>query len=116
MATGADLVLNDGEALLDLDELVGDVAPGNESPGDSPRPAKSDHRTTRGQNGRGDDRGISMDLANKANAIEPRTGTSPWPDHEHVRGYAVLMLPFSSGDLLGLRVWPRSDFVPYASV
>lgn len=57
-----------------------------------------------------------MDLASKASAIEARTDTSPWPDHEHVRGYAVLELPFSSGHLLGLRVWPQSDFLPWVSV
>lgn len=33
-----------------------------------------------------------------------------------MRGYGVMMLPFSSGDLLGLRVWPQSDFAPYVSV
>ena len=57
-----------------------------------------------------------MNLAKKANALETRTNTSPWTDHEHIRGYAVMMLPFSSGDLLGLRVWPESDFAPYVSV
>ena len=57
-----------------------------------------------------------MNLATKATAIESRIDTSPWPDHEHVRGYAVLELPFSSGHLLGLRVWPQSDFAPWASV
>lgn len=57
-----------------------------------------------------------MNLASKANAIESGTGTSPWPDHEHVLGYAALELPFSSGHLLGLRVWPRTDFAPWASV
>lgn len=57
-----------------------------------------------------------MDLANKANAIESRTETSPWSGHEHVRGYAVLELPFSSDHLLGLRVWPQTDFVPWVSV
>lgn len=57
-----------------------------------------------------------MNLARKANAIEPGTDTSPWPDHEHVFGYGALELPFSSGHLLGLRVWPRTDFTPWVSV
>ena len=57
-----------------------------------------------------------MNLASKANAIEPRIGTSPWSDYEHVRGYAVLELPFSSDHLLGLRVWPQSDFAQWVSV
>lgn len=57
-----------------------------------------------------------MNLASEAGAIEPRTTTSPWPDHEHVRGYGVLELPFSSGHLPGLRVWPQTDFLPWVSV
>lgn len=57
-----------------------------------------------------------MNLASKADAIEPGTARSPWPDHEHVLGYGALELPFSSGHLLGLRVWPRSDFTPWVSV
>lgn len=57
-----------------------------------------------------------MNLARKAGAIESETTTSPWPDHEHVLGYGALELPFSSGHLLGLRVWPRTDFTPWVSV
>lgn len=57
-----------------------------------------------------------MDLSSRVNKIESRIGTSPWADHEYVRGYSVMVLPFSSGDLLGLRVWPQSDFGSYVSV
>lgn len=57
-----------------------------------------------------------MDLAGQLQAIKPKVRPSPWVDHEHVRGYAVLMLPFASDHLLGLRVFPESDFAPYASV
>lgn len=57
-----------------------------------------------------------MNLSRKASALAPRTGTSPWADHEYGRGYAVLMLPFSSGHQLGLRVFPENDFAPYVSV
>ena len=57
-----------------------------------------------------------MDLARKARAIEPGTDTSPWSGHEHVLGYGALELPFSTGHLLGLRVWPQSDFTPWVSV
>ena len=60
--------------------------------------------------------GGPMNLAGEAAAIEPGTATSPWPNHEHVRGYAALELPFSSGHLLGLRVWPETDFTPWTSV
>lgn len=55
-------------------------------------------------------------LADELQRIEPRVVTSPWPDHEHYRGYAVMVLPFSSGHLLGLRVFPENDFAPYKSV
>lgn len=57
-----------------------------------------------------------MNLAAKARSIEPRRGHSPWDDHEFGRGYAVLTLPFDSGHLLGLRVFPQNDFAPYVSV
>lgn len=51
-------------------------------------------------------------LASELERIEPRVVASPWPGHEHVRGYAVMALPFSSGHVLGLRVWPENDFAP----
>lgn len=57
-----------------------------------------------------------MNLAARATGIPIRTTTSPWPGHEHSRGYAVMELPFSSGHLLGLRVWPQTDFRPWVSV
>lgn len=57
-----------------------------------------------------------MNLSNRVSEIKPRVGTSPWSNHEYVRGYSVMVLPFSSGDLLALRVWPQSDFGPYVSV
>src|SRR3712207_7801376 len=57
-----------------------------------------------------------MELATELERIEPRINTSPWPGHEHVRGYAVMALPLSSGHVLGLRVWPENDFAPFVSV
>ncbi|MDZ7717159.1 MAG: hypothetical protein U5J95_13200 [Balneolaceae bacterium] len=57
-----------------------------------------------------------MDLARDLQSIEPKVTISPWSGYEHVRGYAVLILPLSSGHLLGLRVWPQNDFAPYVSV
>ena len=57
-----------------------------------------------------------MNLSNRVSEIEGRIDRSPWADHEFVRGYSVMVAPFSSGDLLGLRVWPQSDFGPYVSV
>ena len=57
-----------------------------------------------------------MNLARKLRAIEPGARRAPWPGFEHSRGYAVMALPFSSGHLLGLRVFPETDFAPYHSV
>lgn len=57
-----------------------------------------------------------MNLASKLQDRDPKVCTSPWTDHEHVGGYVVMVLPFSSGHLLGLRVWLESDFAPYTSV
>lgn len=57
-----------------------------------------------------------MNLASELQDIEPQVRPSPWADHEHYRGYAVMVLPFSSGHLLGLRVFPENDFAPYTSV
>jgi len=57
-----------------------------------------------------------MNLAGELRGIESRVRASPWAGHEHARGYAVMVLPFSSGHLLGLRVFPETDFAPYESV
>lgn len=57
-----------------------------------------------------------MNLASELADIKPQVSTSPWDGYEHYRGYAVMMLPFSSGHLLGLRVFPENDFAPYTSV
>jgi len=57
-----------------------------------------------------------MHLAHQLRDIEPSICTSRWSGHEHFRGYGVMVLPFSSGHLLGLRVFPQNDFAPYHSV
>jgi hypothetical protein len=57
-----------------------------------------------------------MNLASELRDVAPRVGSSPWPGHEHYAGYGVMVLPFSSGHLLGLRVFPENDFAPYESV
>ena len=49
-------------------------------------------------------------------AIEPDLGEAPWPDHEYVRGWGVFGLPFDSGHVLALRVFPQSSFGPYRTV
>ena len=49
-------------------------------------------------------------------AIGEGRGESPWPDHEYVRGWGVFGLPFDSGHVLALRVFPQNSFVPYCTV
>jgi hypothetical protein len=39
-----------------------------------------------------------------------------WPDHEYVRGWGIFGLPFDSGHVLALRVFPQNDFGPYRTV
>jgi hypothetical protein len=49
-------------------------------------------------------------------AIEPDMGEAPWPAHEYVRGWGVIGLPFDSGHVLALRVFPQSSFGPYRTL
>lgn len=57
-----------------------------------------------------------MHLAEELQSIEPAVRRSPWAGYEHYEGYAVMMLPFSSGHQLGFRFFPINDFAPYISV
>ncbi len=43
-------------------------------------------------------------------------GHAPWPGHEYVKGWGVFGLPFDSGHVLALRVFPEGDFGPYQTV
>ena len=43
-------------------------------------------------------------------------GEAPWPGHEYVRGWGVFGLPFDSGHVLALRVFPQSSFGPYRTL
>jgi hypothetical protein len=43
-------------------------------------------------------------------------GHAPWPGHEYARGWGVFALPFDSGHVLALRVFPQNDFGPYRAV
>jgi len=49
-------------------------------------------------------------------AIHPEMGEASWPDHEYVRGWGVFGLPFDSGHVLALRVFPQSSFGPYRTL
>jgi hypothetical protein len=49
-------------------------------------------------------------------AIQAEMGTAPWPGHEYVRGWGVFGLPWDSGHVLALRVFPQSSFGAYRTV
>jgi len=55
-------------------------------------------------------------IAARTTAITPNRSEAPWPDHEYVRGWGVFGLPFDSGHILALRVFPDNPFAPYATV
>lgn len=55
-------------------------------------------------------------LKSELESLVPRVQQSPWPGHEHVRGYGVFGLPLSSGHTLTLRVFPVNDFAPYITI
>jgi hypothetical protein len=57
-------------------------------------------------------RGLSARLQD----LRPARGQSPWPGLEYVRGWGVFALPFDSGHVLVLRVFPESSFGPYRAV
>jgi hypothetical protein len=54
--------------------------------------------------------------AARAAAIPPGRGDAPWAGHEYVRGWGVFGLPFESGHVLALRVFPEGTFGPNRSV
>ena len=57
-----------------------------------------------------------VDLASQLRDMPARRGVAPWPGHEYVKGWGVFGLPFDSGHVLALRVFPENDFSPYRSV
>ncbi len=57
-----------------------------------------------------------VDLATRLRALPVRRGRAPWPNHEYVRGWGVFGLPFDSGHVLALRVFPENDFSPYRTL
>jgi hypothetical protein len=57
-----------------------------------------------------------LDLRSELSALRPRRARSTWADHEYVKGWGVFGLPFSSGHVLALRVFPENDFAPYRTV
>ncbi len=57
---------------------------------------------------------MSLDVRAHVAAI-PDSGHR-WPGYEQLTGWAILSAPFESGDVLGFRCFPFSDFVPYRSI
>jgi len=56
------------------------------------------------------------DLAAQLGDLPAVRGRFSWPDHEYVKGWGVFVLPFDSGHVLALRVFPENDFGPYRSI
>jgi len=61
-------------------------------------------------------RDTPVNLRDRLSGLPAIRGTAPWPGHEYVRGWGVFGLPFDSGHVLALRVFPESDFGPYQTV
>lgn len=57
-----------------------------------------------------------MDIARLARSLPAARAASPLSGAEHVRGCGIPALPFSSGHVLGLRLFAQTDFGPYRSV
>jgi hypothetical protein len=55
-------------------------------------------------------------LAAAAASIPVQSRPSPVAGYEHVRGWGIYALPFDSGHVLAVRVFPESDFAPYRTV
>lgn len=57
-----------------------------------------------------------LDLSSRLSDIPAVRGRAPWPKHEYVKGWGVFGLPFDSGHVLALRVFPEGDFGPYRTL
>lgn len=57
-----------------------------------------------------------LDLATRLSRLPEVRGVAPWPDHEYVKGWGVFGLPFDSGHVLALRVFPDNDFGAYQTL
>ncbi len=58
----------------------------------------------------------AVSLSAKLSDLPAVRGHAPWPNHEYVKGWGVFGLPFDSGHVLALRVFPENDFSPYRTV
>lgn len=57
-----------------------------------------------------------LDLASRLRDLPAGRGEPPWPGREYVKGWGVFGLPFDSGHVLALRVFPENDFAPYRTL
>ncbi len=57
-----------------------------------------------------------LDLSSRLSQLPAVRGRAPWPGHEYVKGWGVFGLPFDSGHVLALRVFPENDFGPYRTL
>jgi hypothetical protein len=59
---------------------------------------------------------VTLDLASRLRDLPSVQRRAPWPGYEYVKGWGVFGLPFDSGHVLALRVFPEGDFGPYRTV
>src|SRR5262249_5909825 len=57
-----------------------------------------------------------MTLASELQALRPLVQRSPLSGYEYVKGFGIFGLPFDSGHVLALRVFPENDFGPYITI
>ncbi|WP_208865915.1 hypothetical protein [Kitasatospora cheerisanensis] len=57
-----------------------------------------------------------VDLASQLSPPPSAQGGSPWDGYEYAAGWGVFGLPFDTGHVLALRVFPQSSFGPYRTV
>jgi hypothetical protein len=56
------------------------------------------------------------DLRTRLRDVPAGRGRAPWAGYEYVKGWGIFGLPFDSGHVLALRVFPENDFAPYSSL
>lgn len=57
-----------------------------------------------------------LDLASRLSAVPAVRGRAPWAGFEYVKGWGIFGLPFDTGHVLALRVFPENDFGSYRTI